>query len=48
MNEDDSGTLLLPEQDECPHYEYEHGICLDCGKDILNYLIGQSELLEDE
>lgn len=34
-------------QEECPHDEHDHGICLDCGKDILDDLIGRAELLED-
>ena len=36
------------EQAECPHDEDDHGICLDCGKDILDDLIGRAELLKDE
>lgn len=35
------------EQEECPHDEHDHGICLSCGKDILDELIGRAELLED-
>jgi hypothetical protein len=35
------------EQEECPHDEHDHGICLDCGKDIMDELIGRAELLED-
>jgi hypothetical protein len=35
------------EQEECPHEEHDHGICLDCGKDIMDDLIGRAELLED-
>jgi hypothetical protein len=35
------------EQEECPHDEHDHGICLDCGKDIMDDLIGRAELLED-
>ncbi|HZZ98608.1 MAG TPA: hypothetical protein VFG51_01615, partial [Candidatus Saccharimonadia bacterium] len=35
------------EQEECPHDENDHGICLDCGADIFDDLIGRAELLED-
>ena len=35
------------EQEECPHDEHDHGYCLDCGKDIMDDLIGRAELLED-
>lgn len=34
--------------DCCPHDEHDHGICLDCGKDIMDDLVGRSELLRDE
>lgn len=35
------------EQEECPHDEHDHGICLDCGKDIMDDLIGRADFLED-
>jgi Fe2+ or Zn2+ uptake regulation protein len=35
-------------REECPHDEHDHGICLDCGKDIMDDLIGRAELLRDE
>lgn len=31
------------EAEECPHDEHDHGICLDCEKDITNDLIGKAE-----
>src|SRR6266478_1335028 len=36
------------EQEECPHDEHDHGICLECGTDIMEDLIGRAELLRDE
>jgi hypothetical protein len=36
------------DQDECPHDEHDHGICLDCGKDIFDDLVGRAEYLRDE
>jgi len=36
------------QEEECPHDEHDHGICLDCGKDIMDDLIGRAELLRDE
>ena len=35
-------------QDECPHDEHDHGVCLDCGKDVFDDLVGRAELLRDE
>lgn len=35
------------EQEECPHDEHEGGYCIDCGKNIMDDLIGRAELLED-
>ncbi len=40
-------VALEKEQEECPHDEHDHGICLDCGKDIMDDLIGRADLLED-
>lgn len=31
------------EQDECCHDEHDHGICLDCGADVLDRLIMRAE-----
>jgi Fe2+ or Zn2+ uptake regulation protein len=31
------------EEEECPHDEHDHGICLDCGEDIMDKLISQAE-----
>lgn len=30
-------------KEECPHDEHDHGICLDCGKDIMDHLVTESE-----
>lgn len=35
------------EQDECPHDEHDHGICLDCGKDIMDDLVDAAEMARD-
>jgi Fe2+ or Zn2+ uptake regulation protein len=35
-------------EDECPHDEHDHGICLECGKDIMDDLVGRAEMLRDE
>jgi hypothetical protein len=34
-------------QAECPHDEHDHGICLDCGLDIMDDLIGRAEMMRD-
>jgi Fe2+ or Zn2+ uptake regulation protein len=35
------------EQNECPHDEHDHGICLDCGKDIMDDIVGAAEMARD-
>jgi hypothetical protein len=30
-------------QDECPHDEHDHGICLDCGKDVWDDVVASAE-----
>lgn len=30
-------------QECCPHSEYDHGICYDCGKDCTDDLVGGAE-----
>ena len=44
-------TRELPSGDICPdcceHDEHDHGICLDCGKDIFNDLVGAAEFRAD-
>lgn len=35
------------EEEECPHDEHDHGICLECGEDIHDQLIAQAEYLMD-
>lgn len=32
---------------ECPHDEHDHGICLSCGKDINDDLVGRAEAWAD-
>jgi hypothetical protein len=50
--ENDSGeatgtAMSLPtEEEECPHDEHDHGYCLECGKDILDDLVGQVDFSE--
>ena len=34
-----SGTGIV----ECPHSDYDHGICIDCGRDCTNELAGRAE-----
>jgi hypothetical protein len=36
------------EQEECPHDDHEHGVCIECGKDIMDDLIGRAEMMRDE
>jgi hypothetical protein len=45
-----TGTRVTdPEdEDECPHDEHDHYICLDCGKDIMDELIARADLLRDD
>lgn len=34
---------------ECEHEEHDHGICLDCGKDITDELVTKAEMaFEDD
>lgn len=35
------------EQEECPHDENDHGICLDCGKDIWDDIVASAEFRAD-
>lgn len=35
------------EKEECPHDEHDHGICLSCGRDIFDDIVGQAELWRD-
>lgn len=35
------------EQDDCDHPEHDHGICLHCGKDIMDDIIDRAELMRD-
>ncbi len=38
---------VLSKEDECPHDEHDHGICLECGKDIMDDLVAAAELAAD-
>ena len=42
-----TGTRVVEDEDECPHDETDHHICLDCGKDCLDDAIARADLLED-
>jgi hypothetical protein len=44
-----AATALLaePEADDCPHDENDHGICLDCGKDIFDDIVAAAEAAAD-
>lgn len=35
------------DEDECPHDEHDHGICLDCGKDIWDDVVAAAEFRAD-
>ena len=35
------------EQEDCPHSEHDHGICLYCHKDIWDDLVGKAEAWAD-
>ena len=34
---------IYREQQACGHDEHDHGICIECGADILDTLAGQAE-----
>jgi hypothetical protein len=40
-------VAALGEEDECPHDEHDHGICLHCGKDITDDLVAAAEFAAD-
>jgi hypothetical protein len=35
------------EQEECPHDELDHGICMDCGKDCFDDVVAAAEFASD-
>jgi hypothetical protein len=39
--------MLEAYQEECPHDEHDHGICLDCGKDIFDDIVGRADIYRD-
>lgn len=43
-----TGTRVVEDEDECPHDEHDHYICLDCGKDIMDTLIDRADMLGDD
>lgn len=36
-------VLAIEEDDECPHDEHDHFICLNCGTDLTDKFVGQAE-----
>jgi hypothetical protein len=34
-------------QEECPHDETDHGICLDCGLDVFDDIVAAAEFAAD-
>jgi len=40
----DAGKLDPKEEiEECPHFEHDHYVCMDCGEDRMNHFIGMAE-----
>jgi hypothetical protein len=37
----------LRDEEDCPHDEHDHGICLSCGKDITQDLVAKAEAASD-
>lgn len=35
--------VVEDDQENCPHDEHDHGICLDCEKDLTDSLAGRAE-----
>ena len=40
--------IKITEMEDCEHKEHDHGICLDCEKDITNDLVGEAEWIRDQ
>lgn len=40
--------LKKQEQEECPHDEHDHGICLDCGKDCFDDLLARADYMRED
>lgn len=34
-------------EDDCCHDEHDHGICLECGKDVMDDLVAAAEFAAD-
>lgn len=44
----DAPEQVDEDEDECPHDEHDHYICLDCGKDIMDTIIDRADLLGND
>lgn len=33
----------LENEEECIHWEHDHGVCMECGEDITDSLVGKAE-----
>lgn len=33
----------VPKSSDCPHTDHEHGICIECGKDIWDDIVARAE-----
>uniref|UniRef100_UPI004029A86A hypothetical protein n=1 Tax=Candidatus Wunengus sp. YC61 TaxID=3367698 RepID=UPI004029A86A len=42
-----SVELMDIEENNCPHDEHDHGICLECDKDITDDLVAKAEYIRD-
>lgn len=43
-----TGTRIVEDEDECPHDELDHGICMDCGQDRFDDLVSRADFLGDD
>jgi len=39
---------IVIDEDQCPHDELDHGICLDCGQDRFDDLIDRADMMGDD
>ena len=40
----DAGKLdPVEDEEECEHWEHDHFICMDCGEDVIDDLVGRAE-----
>lgn len=43
-----TGTRVVEyDEDECPHDELDHGVCLECGSDRMDDLVAAAEMTAD-